>query len=330
MNILIITPAPPGSRAGNRATAERWAVLLERAGYQVSVETAFAGQACDLVLALHAWRSHGDILKIRHLFPDMPLVVALTGTDIYDHQHRYPDATLGSMALADSLIGLHRLAGQAIPEPFRDKLVTVLQSAPHPAASCMNTTCGADREEPFLVSVIGHLRDEKDSLRAALAARKLPPESRIRVVAAGRAHNQQWAALAQQEEADNERFQWVGELDRQATMNLLLGSRLMVISSVMEGGANVVSEACRAGIPVIASEIPGNIGLLGTAYPGYFPVRDEQALADLLLRAEWEPEFLASLQARVAALAASFTPEREQASLLRAIDLALERATLSG
>lgn len=329
MNILIITSAPPGSRAGNRATAERWAVLLEGAGHQVSVETAFEDQSCDLVLALHAWRSHGEILKIRHLSPDMPLVVALTGTDIYDHQHRYPDATLESMDLADSLVGLHRLAGQAIPEPFRDKLVTVLQSAPEPTASCVNTTYGTDGE-PFLVSVIGHLRDEKDSLRTALAARKLPPESRIRVVAAGRAHNQQWAAMAQQEEAENERFQWLGELNGQATMNLLLGSRLMVISSVMEGGANVVSEACRAGIPVIASDIPGNLGLLGTEYPGYFPVRDEQALADLLLRAEREPEFLASLQARVAALAASFTPKREQASLLRAIDLALERTTLSG
>lgn len=330
MNILIITPAPPGSRAGNRATAERWAVLLERAGHQVSVETAFAGQACDLALALHAWRSHGEILKIRHLSPDLPLVVALTGTDIYDHQHRYPDATLESMGLADSLIGLHRLAGQAIPEPFRNKLVTVLQSAPKPTASCPNTNYGTEREEPFLVSLIGHLRDEKDSLRVALAARKLPPESRIRIVAAGRAHNRQWAVMAQQEEAENERFQWLGELDRPATMDLLLGSRLMVISSVMEGGANVVSEACRAGIPVIASEIPGNLGLLGAEYPGYFPVRDEQALADLLLRAEREPEFLASLQTRVAVLAASFTPEREQASLLRAIELALERATLSG
>jgi glycosyltransferase involved in cell wall biosynthesis len=73
----------------------------------------------------------------------------------------------------------------------------------------------------------------------------------------------------------------------------------MVISSRMEGGAHVVSEAIALGIPVIASDIPGNRGLLGEDYPGYYPVADENALATLLYRAEKTPSFYASLQKHI-------------------------------
>lgn len=333
MKILLITPAPPGSRAGNRATAERWAGLLESAGHQVQVTNRFSGEPCDLVLALHAWRSHADVTRIRREAPGLPLVVALTGTDIYDHQNRYPEQTRDSMAKADSLIGLHRLVDRDIPETFRHKLFTVLQSAPVPAENTANRTESEGRKHggndtdpraPFVVSVIGHLRDEKDSLRAARAARRLPEQSRVTVLAAGRAHDQRWEEMAREEAADNPRFRWLGELDQKDTAELLLGSRLMVLSSIMEGGANVVSEACRAGIPVIASDIPGNRGLLGEDYPGYFQVGDDEALAALLLKAEQQPAFLALLKARVSDLASDFTPEREQASLLRAIHQAVK------
>ena len=96
-------------------------------------------------------------------------------------------------------------------------------------------------------------------------------------------------------------------------------SSVMVISSVMEGGANVVSEACRAGLPILASDIPGNKGLLGEDYPGYFPVGDDKALARLMYRAEREPEYLAKLRSAVSALAETFTPEKERQSLDEAL-----------
>ncbi len=63
----------------------------------------------------------------------------------------------------------------------------------------------------------------------------------------------------------------------------------MVISSLSEGGANVISEAVVAGVPVLASRMDGNVGLLGGGYPGYFPVGDTPALARLLERLEQEP-----------------------------------------
>ncbi|MEA1082031.1 selenoneine biosynthesis selenosugar synthase SenB [Marinobacter qingdaonensis] len=320
MQITLITPAPPGSKAGNRATAERWERLLNQAGHEVKVVTDYQGEPCDVLIALHAWRSHKAVRRFRDTFPNRPLIVVLTGTDIYDHQHRCPDDTLYSMKQADCLIGLHDLVARDIPEEFSDKLVTVLQSAEQVARRRAGPADGA-----FQVCVIGHLRREKDSLRAAQAARLLPKTSEITVVNAGKAHTPDWQAAAQAEQAANARFHWLGELDRRASQRLMQNSRVMVISSVMEGGANVVSEACRMGLPILASDISGNRGLLGEDYPGYFPAGDDAALASLMLRAETEPGFLETLTAEVDATAARFTPETEQASLERALALAVQR-----
>ncbi|EON92565.1 glycosyltransferase [Marinobacter lipolyticus SM19] len=316
MHIQILTPAPPGSRAGNRATAERWATLLENAGHRVSVITGLSSEDCDLFIALHAWRSHEAIRDFRRTNPAVPVIAVLTGTDIYHHQFEYPDDTHKSMALADSLIGLHHGVADDIPEAYRSKLMTVVQSAG------LITPSRTD-DHYFDVCVIGHLRDEKDSLRAALACHYLPEISRVRVFNAGNPHSESWQRQAEAEQARNPRFQWLGELDKQATDALMARSRVMVISSVMEGGANVVSEACRAGLPIIASDIPGNRGLLGTNYPGYFRVKDEQHLAELLYRAESSPDYLSQLQQWVAKLAGEFVPEAEQAALLRAIEVAI-------
>ncbi|TGN41674.1 selenoneine biosynthesis selenosugar synthase SenB [Marinobacter confluentis] len=323
MMIVIITPAPTGSKAGNRATAERWAGLLEHEGHQVSVQTDYIDTPCDLLIALHAWRSHSAVARFRKVQPRAPLIVVLTGTDIYHHQHKFPEDTLRTMEQADCLVGLHRRVALDIPERFAPRLMTVLQSAEQLGASTGDT-------DNFQLCVIGHLRDEKDALRAALAARLLPDDSAIKVINAGKPHTPEWEAQARQEQETNPRFEWIGEIDKPAIQALMRQSKLMVISSVMEGGANVVSEACRAGLPILASDISGNIGLLGDEYPGYFRTGDHQDLAQLLTRAENSPSFLAELKNRVSRRAADFTPEAEQASLAAAIDRAVaQRAALN-
>ena len=87
----------------------------------------------------------------------------------------------------------------------------------------------------------------------------------------------------------------------------------MVLSSRMEGGANVISEAAVAGLPVLAARIPGSVGLLGEKYPGYFPVGDTRALKKLLLKVEREPRFFARLRSWMEALAPRFRTESEAA-----------------
>ena len=317
MNIIIITPAGPDSKAGNRATATRWQRLLQQSGHQVSVETEYQGAQCDLLIALHAWRSASAIQAFKAAWPETPLIVVLTGTDIYYHQHEYPEVTYESMDLSDLLIGLHDLVAQDIPERYADKLLTLRQSADQP------DVIGGSRMEPgqFHICVLGHLRDEKDSLRAAFASRHLPEVSNIIVSCAGKPHNDEWRELALQESRSNPRFHWLGELNRPELSTLIAVSSVMVISSVMEGGANVISEACRAELPILASDIPGNRGLLGEDYPGYFPVKDDKALAELMTRAETDGAFLAELKKRVVELAKTFEPEQERQSLEKALAL---------
>ncbi len=125
----------------------------------------------------------------------------------------------------------------------------------------------------------------------------------------------------------NPRFRWLGELEKAEALQLMVRSQVLVMSSVMEGGANVISEACRAGLPVIASDIPGNIGLLGEDYAGYYPVGDTHSLAALMERTEQDNGFLQLLRRQVDQLAGLFTPENEQASLEQAVSLALKRCS---
>jgi glycosyltransferase involved in cell wall biosynthesis len=98
-------------------------------------------------------------------------------------------------------------------------------------------------------------------------------------------------------------------------MRLLGRARLMVISSRMEGGANVVSEALRLGVPVVASKVSGNIGMLGVPYAGYYPVGNERALARILSRAERDHEYYGLLKNACAARGPLVAPERERAAL---------------
>ena len=86
----------------------------------------------------------------------------------------------------------------------------------------------------------------------------------------------------------------------------------LVHPSIAEGGANTVSESLVLGTPVLASAIPGNLGLLGVDYPGVFPVGDAAGLAELIGRFEAEATFRAVLRERCEALAERHTPARER------------------
>jgi putative glycosyltransferase (TIGR04348 family) len=306
MRIRLITPAPPRSRAGNRATAARWAAILRALGHRVDVSVDYAGEPADLMVALHAWRSADAIAWYAQRFPGHPLVVALTGTDAYRFIHSHPGPTLQSIALADRLVGLHDLIADTVPPEHRAKVRVIYQSA-RPIAR------RAPAKAAFRVCVAGHLREEKDPLRPAYAVRDLPPSSRLRVDHYGGAHTPDWAAAAEAEMAINPRYRWHGEIPHDRLRRVYASAHLLALPSRLEGGANVISEAVVAGLPVVASRIAGSVGLLGVDYPGYYPVEDEAALRALLLCAESDPAFYAVLEAGCAARRPLFTPEREKA-----------------
>ena len=306
MQISLVTPAPRGSRSGNRASANRWATILRRLGHRVRVSTDYRGEAAELMVALHAWRSAPAITRFVRDHPQRPLIVVLTGTDAYRFVHSHPETTLASLQAADRIVGLHALVGNVLPAQLRGRLRVIMQSARR-----LQTRRPAQRS--FRVCFAGHLREEKDPLRPALAVRNLPAASRIRVDAYGSAHTAAWDKAARAEMHNNPRYQWHGELPHAELRRVYTRSHLLVLPSVMEGGANVISEAVMAGLPVIASDIEGTAGLLGEDYPGYYPVRDARALRERLLRAETDPRYYADLAAACRARRHLFTPEQEQA-----------------
>jgi glycosyltransferase involved in cell wall biosynthesis len=152
----------------------------------------------------------------------------------------------------------------------------------------------------------------KDPFRTAWAARLLPAASRVRVVHLGAALSEDMEAQARAEQAANPRYRWLGERPRGKALRILARCRLLSLTSLSEGGANAISEAVTLGVPVLASRIAGSIGLLGEDYPGYFPVQDTQALAELLLRVETDRDFYAELGRRCEALRPLFTPDEER------------------
>ena len=306
MHIGIITPAAVRSLNGNRATALRWAGFLRQLGHHVSIDTEWHGTAYDLMVALHAWRSADAVAAYKQQYPQHPLVLAMTGTDLYRFIKSHPEPTLQSISYADRLVTLHQLAARVLPESARHKVHVIHQSAiplPKPAKRSVRH---------FDVCVVGHLREEKDSLRAAYAVRDLPQSSRIRVLHYGKAHNEDWAQYAQQEMKINPRYRWFGEVPHGKIRRAYSACHLMVLPSIMEGGANVISEAIVAGLPVIASEIDGSVGLLGKDYAGYFPVQDTDKLRQLLLKAETDPAYLQMLTEQCSKRASQFTRDAEK------------------
>ncbi|HKJ71538.1 MAG TPA: selenoneine biosynthesis selenosugar synthase SenB [Gammaproteobacteria bacterium] len=313
MRIRLITPAARGSRSGNRATAERWASFLRAGGHRVDIAVDYGGEPADAMIALHAWRSAAAAERFRQQYPDRPLVVALTGTDLYRFQHSDPAPTHRTMALADRLVGLHEAVADDVPERFRDRLVVIIQSATPPPGP-RRPVRGELR-----ALVVGHLREEKDPFVPARAAGLLPADSRLAIHHYGRAPEPEWARAAAAEMAASPRYHWHGEVPRWRVRRALGRAHLLIHPSLMEGGANAVGEAIAAGMPVLASAIPGNIGLLGRDYPGTFPPGDTQALAALLQRFENDPRCAEALARRCAERAPLFAPEREAAAWRRLV-----------
>jgi putative glycosyltransferase (TIGR04348 family) len=311
MRIVLITPYGREHRNGNWHTAARWTRFLREAGHTVRVQVEWDGRAADLMLALHARRSFASIRAFAERFPSRPLLLALTGTDLYRDIHEDADAQQ-ALELAHRILVLQERGLDELATHLAAKSRVIYQSAPDIARR-------PSPPDTFEVLVIGHLRTEKDPFRAALATAYLPEHSHIQVTHLGSALSDEMAETAELAQSKLPRWHWAGDVSHSTVLKRLARARLMIISSVMEGGANVICEALAAGVPVLASHMPGNIGMLGEDYPGYFPVGDEQQLARLMEMAESDPAFYADLQRHACARRRMMRPEQEASRLRQAI-----------
>ncbi|HEX9685399.1 MAG TPA: selenoneine biosynthesis selenosugar synthase SenB [Burkholderiales bacterium] len=312
MKIAITVPPSAVPRSGNRHTAARWARYLRGMRHRVRVMTEWRGGKDDLLLALHAYKSFPSICRFHERRPDAPLVVALTGTDLYRDIQKHAEARQ-SLGLATRLAVLQEEGLRELSPYLRQKTRVVYQS------SDVKLKHAPDRSR-FRIAVIGHLRGEKDPFRAVMALRRIGRSAPIEVLQIGAALDREMRARCSAWMKLERRYRWLGSVTHDRAMRWLASSHVLVVSSVMEGGANVICEAARIGVPVLASRVPGNVGMLGRDYPGYFPLFDDRALARLIERCRTDPSFYRKLRDRVRQRRSSFAPSAERAALKRLLE----------
>ena len=304
VGIALVTPAGPTRRTGNRISGNRWARILRASGHRVTALDRYERERCDLLIALHARRSHPSIRQFHDRHPDKPIVVVLTGTDLYRDIHD-DEGSRESLRLATRLVVLQRKGLDELAPELHEKARVIYQSAPaRPGRP-------GDRRRRFTVTAVGHMRPEKDPFRTAMAVRTLPRASRIQVVHIGAAFGDGFLRRAEREAERNPRYRWLGDLPHWKTRQLLANSHLTSITSRMEGSSNVLCEALASGVPVAASRISGLMGTLGDDYPGYYEFGDTAGLKRLLLRAENDSTFYESLARHCAEVTPLVNPERE-------------------
>jgi putative glycosyltransferase (TIGR04348 family) len=319
-SITIVTPALAAANNGNWQTARRWARMLSR-DYRTQIVTHWNGRPADLMIALHARRSAESIAAWAGQLVRAPLVVTLTGTDLYRDIATDPQAQR-SLQLADRLIVLQELAPRTLPAALREKAVVVFQS-------------GARRQllpktgRHLRALMVGHLRSEKSPETWFKAARILAEREDILLDHIGAPLDESLAEAARATAADCPRYRWLGALSHAQTLKRIQRAHVLVHASRLEGGAHVVLEAVRSGTPVLASRIDGNVGMLGADYQGYFRWGNAAQLAALLVQcrdgmAASDGGLLGRLAGQCAARSPLFEPERE-AALLRDLVRALLR-----
>nr|WP_235584361.1 selenoneine biosynthesis selenosugar synthase SenB [Massilia sp. MS-15] len=318
--ILIVSPATARDNNGNWQTASRWARFL-RDLHAVDIAAGWALQdpAPDLMIALHARRSAAALAAFRAAHPERPLALVLTGTDLYRDIDTDPHAR-ASIEHATALVLLQPAGLALLPEALRGKARVIYQSA-----ASLRPWRPARTPRYRDVCMVGHLREEKDPL-CFIRAAGLVTHPAARLLHIGGALDPALGATAQRAQAENPRYRWLGALSHADARQRLKRCHAMAITSRMEGGANVIIEAVTCGVPVLASNISGNRGMLGEDYAGYFAAGDAAALARLVDRAIADAGFAALLRRQCAARAPLFAPGAEKAALRDMVDNLFLRA----
>ncbi len=313
--VVIVSPSLASANNGNWQTAKRYRQLL-KAQFRVRLVSEWKGaKSDDVLIALHARRSFPSIAAWHAVHGDNGLVVVLTGTDLYrDIQH--DSQAQQSLEFATRLVVLQSMGLDELPAPLKAKTSVLLQS------TTPRVTLSKTRRYIRAV-MVGHLREEKSPRTLFEAAALLAQQRDIHIKHIGAEHDQVLASMAHQTAALYPHYQFTGALTYSETRRQIQRAHVLVHTSVMEGGAHVIMESICSGVPVIASRIPGNMGMLGQDYAGLFPVGDAKALADMLIRFRHDTEFEELLKKQCALRAPLFSAEHERNGLLKIIQMVI-------
>lgn len=280
-DVLIHSPFPRQDSQGNSTTADRLEKILRSGGLSVALEEEwYNGCEAGCLVALNARRSAGAVEEFRDACPEGKVVIVLTGTDINHPEMAHADSvTRQTMQAADRLVILHEGSLVKVPADLQERCDIIYPSVDLPAGLQHQPNDG----DGFEVIMAGNVRAEKNLPTAMDACALLPEDSPISVQVYGDGEG----ALAQKMlavTASSAPFLWKGKAEHAVLIDKMAHADLLLNSSTQEGGANAICEAICLGLPVVASRIPGNVGMLGEDYKGYFTSNDAESLAEVLLR----------------------------------------------
>lgn len=303
IDVLIHSPFPLETGQGNSVTAERMQMVLSGSGIDAQIETVnYQGANAKCLVALNAWRSAAAVAEFDQQYPDRQIIILVTGSDI-NHPEMEDECsdTRMTMKRADVLVTLHDADLNALPESLQQKSICIYPSVSLPAG----VKCTASEGSRFEVVMAGNLRAVKNPQLAVEVAASLPDDSPVFITSYGEA-SAQLASEMSRANLDCRHFNWYGKLDHASLIEKMALAQLLLNTSTVEGGANAICEAVTMGLPVIASDIRGNVGMLGEEYPGLFPSEDAQAALGLLQRCVDDASFYESLKKWVSERASFF------------------------
>ncbi|MCP5534813.1 MAG: glycosyltransferase [Akkermansiaceae bacterium] len=294
-DVLIHSPFPRTSGQGNSVTADRLERILLENGLSVTMETeAYHAADARCLIALNARRSAEAVAVFKAKHPDRRIILLLTGTDI-----NHPDAgercssCWQSMEAADRLVVLHDASYAVVPSFFQDKCSVI-----HPSVTLPPGLTHLPDGEGFDIVMAGNFRMEKNPGLAVRASRLLPASQRIHV-------------YGEFSEPGSGRMTIHGIVPHEEILVAMSKARILLNTSTQEGGANAICEAISMGLPVVASAISGNIGMLGQDYAGLFPSGDLQSLVEIVEKSATDRGFYSVLKAQVSARAPLFAYSTE-------------------
>ena len=307
-DVLIYSPFAHQTGQGNTVTADRTELILRSAGFSVISEGgSYSGRDAKCLIALNARRSAAEVAGFDELNPGRQIIVVVTGSDI-NHPQMEDECsdTRKTMVRADALVMLHETDLEALPAELRKKAECIFPSVKLPGG-IKHRPWDGDR---FEVIMAGNLRAVKNPQLAVEGALLLTDDSPVFISSYGDAPAELAAEMTLASEQAGH-FQWCGKVDHDSLMEKMARAHLLLNTSTLEGGANAICEAVSMGLPVVASDIRGNIGMLGSDYPGLFASGDAKAMVGLLQRCAETASFHADLKRAVEQRAVLFDFARE-------------------
>jgi len=304
IDVLIHSPYPRQRSQGNAVTAERMRKLLQSGGLNAAIhERGDISMTAKCLIALNARKSAGEIFDFRRRLPESSIVALLTGTDVnHSEMEQFGSDTLKALELSDRIVSLHEGFSHRLPDDLLIKTKVIYPSVQ--LAEDINHR----PSEPWKVIIAGNFREEKNPDLMMQAVSKLT-NSPLHLHAYGGGGDYQ--AKLERTAKKYAQFHFHGVQEHDALLADMQSARVLLNTSTEEGGANAICEAVSLGLPVIASKIDGNVGMLGADYAGFFTSGDVDSLIDILVRVAEDINFYQTLKRQVTERAPFFSYQRE-------------------